>query len=124
MQIREILVNNLRRYRKKNKITQSTLAEKCGTSTSYIGQIEIGNRFPSLDLIDKIAQVLNIKPYLLFYDDSNNQTDGVIPEKTKNEIPKLDNDDRQIIFQLVRQLSKSKRKFAIKFLEWLKSQEI
>ena len=45
------------------------LAEKCNTSTSYIGQIEIGNRFPSLGLIEKIARALEIKPYLLFFDE-------------------------------------------------------
>jgi len=45
-----------------------TLAEMCSTSTSYIGQIEIGNRFPSLELIEKIAFALEIKPYTLFYE--------------------------------------------------------
>jgi len=47
-----------------------TLAELCGTSTSYIGQIEIGNRFPSLELIEKIANALQIKPHLLFFIES------------------------------------------------------
>jgi len=47
------------------------LAEKCGTSTAYIGQIEIGNRFPSFDMVEKIALALEIKPHLLFLDESN-----------------------------------------------------
>jgi transcriptional regulator with XRE-family HTH domain len=41
-----------------------SLAEMCDTSTSYIGQIEIGNRFPSFDMLEKIAGALQIKPYL------------------------------------------------------------
>ena len=45
------------------------LAEMCSTSTSYIGQIEIGNRFPSLELIEKIALALEIEPHLLFYNE-------------------------------------------------------
>ena len=48
-----------------------TLAEMCGTSTSYIGQIEIGNRFPSLELIEKIANALQIRPHLLFFTESD-----------------------------------------------------
>jgi len=44
-----------------------TLAERCGTSTSYIGQIEIGNRVPSLEMIEKIAGALHISPHLLFF---------------------------------------------------------
>ena len=56
------------------EISQMTLAEMCGTSTSYIGQIEIGNRFPSLDMIEKIAGALQIKPYLLFIDEPEAET--------------------------------------------------
>ena len=63
------------------------LAEKCGTSTSYIGQIEIGNRFPSLDLIEKIAEALQIRPYLLFVDELEAEiTKKPLPNK-KDTIP-------------------------------------
>ena len=53
-----------------------TLAELCETSTSYIGQIEIGNRFPSLELIEKIANALQIRPHLLFFIESDEDTLG------------------------------------------------
>jgi transcriptional regulator with XRE-family HTH domain len=46
------------------------LAEMCGTATNYIGEIEIGRRFPSIKLIEKIGQVLEIEPYRFFIDDS------------------------------------------------------
>ena len=42
------------------------LAELCDTATSYIGEIEIGRRFPSLKLIEKIAKALNVEPYEFF----------------------------------------------------------
>jgi transcriptional regulator with XRE-family HTH domain len=42
------------------------LAEMCDTATSYIGEIEIGRRFPSLALIEKIGRVLEIEPYRFF----------------------------------------------------------
>ena len=71
MQLRDVFVQNLRKYRKYRKISQMTLAELCGTSTSYIGQIEIGNRFPSLALIEKIANALQIRPHLLFFIESD-----------------------------------------------------
>ena len=83
MPLKEIFVQNLRKYRRERGLSQMTLAELCGTSTSYIGQIEIGNRFPSLEMTEKIAKALKIKPYLLFYfetdDDSNDQ---IVPVKT------------------------------------------
>jgi len=42
------------------------LAEYCGTSASYIGEIEIGRKFPSTEMIEKIAKILRIEPYLFF----------------------------------------------------------
>jgi len=83
MKLKHIFIGNLRKCRKNKGISQMTLAEMCGTSTSYIGQIEIGNRFPSLELIEKIALALEIKPYLLFYDELDVKTIQKPPQKNK-----------------------------------------
>jgi transcriptional regulator with XRE-family HTH domain len=85
MQLRKILVQNLRKIRKERGITQAALAEMCGTDTSYIGQIEIGKRFPSLDLIEKMAKVLKIRPHLLFFIESDDDTDEKILKKKKKD---------------------------------------
>jgi transcriptional regulator with XRE-family HTH domain len=63
-----------------------TLAEMCNTSTSYIGQIEIGNRFPSLELIEKIAAALEIQPYLLFCDEFDKKG-GKKQSAAKSKLP-------------------------------------
>jgi len=51
-------------------ISQKALAEKCGTSHSYIRQLESGNGNPSFAFIGKIANSLQIEPYQLFYDET------------------------------------------------------
>jgi transcriptional regulator with XRE-family HTH domain len=45
------------------------LAEMVGSSASYIGEIEIGRKFPSVELIEKIALALNIEPHSLFIEE-------------------------------------------------------
>jgi len=82
MGLKDIFVKNLKKYRREKKISQMALAELCGTSTSYIGQIEIGNRFPSIDMIEKIAEALQIKPYLLFFSEKGNE---LTETRTPNE---------------------------------------
>ena len=47
------------------------LAELLNTSTSYIGEIEINNKVPSMEMVEKIANALNIEPFRLFLYDSN-----------------------------------------------------
>jgi len=86
MQLKQVLVENLKKYRKERGMSQAMFAEKCDTATSYIGQIEIGNRFPSLELIEKMANILKISPYLLFFSEAdNNDTGGQTLKKKKKD---------------------------------------
>ena len=56
--IRRILAENIRTYRKEKKLTQAKLAERAGTATHYIAMIEGCKNFPSPDMIERIAGVL------------------------------------------------------------------
>ncbi len=71
MELREIFVSNMKRYRKDSKLSQMSLAERCDTSTSYIGEIEIGKKFPSVEMIQKIAAALEVQPFQLFMQESD-----------------------------------------------------
>jgi transcriptional regulator with XRE-family HTH domain len=42
------------------------LADRCNSSQTYIAEIEVGKKFPSLDMIEKIAAALDIESYYLF----------------------------------------------------------
>jgi transcriptional regulator with XRE-family HTH domain len=66
MDLKQVFIGNLRKYRKEKGISQMRLAELCNTATNYIGEIEIGRRFPSLPLIEKIGLALNVEPYRFF----------------------------------------------------------
>jgi transcriptional regulator with XRE-family HTH domain len=65
-----IFIANLKKFRNHRGISQMKLAELCDTATNYIGEIEIGRRFPSLKLIEKIGQILEVEPYRFFIDNS------------------------------------------------------
>jgi transcriptional regulator with XRE-family HTH domain len=71
--MKQNFVQNLKKFRKIEGISQMKLAETCDTDVSYIGQIEMGNRFPSIKLIEKIAQALEVEPYRFFMDESGDK---------------------------------------------------
>jgi transcriptional regulator with XRE-family HTH domain len=66
MGLKQIFIINLKKFRKIEGISQMKLAELCNTDVSYIGQIEIGRRFPSIEMIERIAAALKLAPYRLF----------------------------------------------------------
>ena len=72
MTLKQIFVQNLKEFRKKEGLSQMKLAEYCGTAHSYIGEIEVGRKFPSMELIEKIAKILRIEPYLFFKSSTGN----------------------------------------------------
>ena len=58
MDLQEIFISNLKRFRKEQHITQEKLAELCDTETSYIGQIETKKRLPSFSTVfQKVSSI-------------------------------------------------------------------
>ena len=71
MEMMSIFACNMKKYRKKRRVSQLKLAEMLNTSTSYIGEIEINSRVPSLAMVERIATALNIEPFRLFLEDED-----------------------------------------------------
>ncbi len=73
MEILKVFGNNVRKYRKEKCLSQEKFAELCGLHRTYISDIECYRRSISLDNIQKIADALGIKTFLLFVEgDENN----------------------------------------------------
>jgi transcriptional regulator with XRE-family HTH domain len=87
MDLKQIFIFNLRRFRNERGISQFRLAELCDPTLNYIGEIEIGRRFPSLKLIERIGRALQVEPYRFFIDVSGAGTEGL--EETIGFLAKL-----------------------------------
>jgi len=68
--LRALLAYNMKKKRRILAISQEILAEKIGTSTNYISQIEQKNKFPSPEMLERIAEALEIDSPQLFSMDS------------------------------------------------------
>jgi transcriptional regulator with XRE-family HTH domain len=64
--LRALLAHNMKERRRILGITQTQLAEKVNTSTHYIGQIELENKFPTPEMLERIAAALEIDSPQLF----------------------------------------------------------
>jgi transcriptional regulator with XRE-family HTH domain len=64
--LRSLLSSNIRKRRKFLGISQAKLAEKVETSTHYIAQIEQMNKFPSVEMLERIAAALEMDSPELF----------------------------------------------------------
>jgi transcriptional regulator with XRE-family HTH domain len=64
--VHTLLARNLKKYRQILGLSQAALAEKINSSTTFIGNIEIGKRFPSSKNLDLLVNALGVKPADLF----------------------------------------------------------
>lgn len=60
------LGQNIKKLREKRGLTQEALSERADIHVSYIGQIERGLRYPSLKILFRVADVLEVKISELF----------------------------------------------------------
>jgi len=99
MEMMKVFIYNMKKYRKKRRISQMKLAGMLETSTSYIGEIEINSRVPSLAMVEKIANALNIEPFRLFVDEK--EEEDVIPQETEDYLECLTTKERKDLTQRI-----------------------
>ena len=64
--LKKLLAFNMKEQRRILGISQAVLAERISTSTNYIAMIELERKTPSLSMIERIAEALQVDPPVLF----------------------------------------------------------
>jgi len=77
MDVKKILGQRIKKYRKEQNITQEQLAEKINISTRALCGIELGENFLTAETLENISKVLNVEFADLFFQEKT---------KTKKEI--------------------------------------
>ena len=94
------LGKKIRSLRLTNQLSQAELAESIDVSTNYIGQIERGDRKPSLETLVSLCEVLHTSlDYIL--SDSRSSSDDYIMFNIESELKKLSTDEKQYFFQMI-----------------------
>ncbi len=75
------LGKRIKNKRIENNLTQEKLGEMCELSAAHIGHIERGTRILSVDVLFKIAQILNVSVDYLLFDsvENNNILNSIAP---------------------------------------------
>ena len=92
--IREVLAHNIKDYRRKEGFSQDKLAELAGISSQYLATVETCRKFPTPEVLDRLAEALGIETHELF----------TFAPTPKNELEKL---RKEIIGEVVKTIKQS-----------------
>ena len=99
------LANNLKKMRKNRGWSQSQLAEQIGSHLSHINRIETGKYNPSLDVVQKLANVFNVTIDYLVSDTEEDFKEVRIEDKNLLDrvklIDSLDEEDRTALIRVI-----------------------
>lgn len=76
MDIVQVFGLNLKKYRTNRGFSQEKFAEICGMHRTYISAIECFRRSISLENIQRIADALEIEPYMLLMEEDKDAKDN------------------------------------------------
>jgi transcriptional regulator with XRE-family HTH domain len=66
MSLREIVATNLRRLRHAKSMSQEELADRAGINCNYVGMLEREQHSATVDMLEKLAEVLEADPVEFF----------------------------------------------------------
>lgn len=102
MNTKELLGLKVKETRKMRKITQEKLAEMINVDNGYISKLEVGQNFPSIGTLEKIAIALNVELYELFQftsESKNNFKDEIL-----NIYDKLNKEKQYTLYRVAKDL--------------------
>lgn len=103
------LGKRIRNYRLNLGFSQEKLAEKSHFHPTYIGQIERGEKNPTIESLKKITKALGISLSQLFEKiDLENQFENQIPAKCYEIILSKNQDEQKCIYRILIELDKYK----------------
>lgn len=106
--IKYIIADNVRLYRKKANLTQIQLAEEAELSLDSIKRIELGSRSMSLENFLRITKALHIPLSYLIYE---NTADIGLSERLLNIMESRDPKQREYLLHMLEELAKGMDKF-------------
>ena len=104
MDIKRAVGKRIKVVRQGNGLTQDQLAEQLGLSSKYISGIERGVENPTMDILLRVAKVLNIEPYNLFLFGESEDSGKALRKGIKKMLREADREKLQLYFDVMRKI--------------------
>ncbi len=104
-EIAVLVGQNIRKIRQTRGLSQENLALKAEMNPSYVGQVERGEKSPTIDSLEKIANGLDVELEELFHFNNNVEIQQMtVLKKIEFELKSRTEEEQEVVYRFVKQL--------------------
>lgn len=104
MERQALFGSRIRSIREAANFSRESAAEKAGTSANYLGEVERGEKFPTLEMIERIAAALEVSPSAFFEYEAEEIDSQTLMSKIQRLLSRLDTHQLQEALRVLRAL--------------------
>jgi transcriptional regulator with XRE-family HTH domain len=97
---KQLLGARIKELRKAIGLSQDSLSEKIGIESKYLSRIEVGKCYPSMEVIEHIADALQVEMLELF-NFRHFEKDSSTPSRIENLMQNASADELQLINKII-----------------------
>src|SRR5262245_40804663 len=104
MERQALFGSRIRSIREAANLSRETAAERAGTGANYLGEVERGEKFPTLEMIDRIATALEVSPSAFFEYEAEEIDNQILMSKLLHLLSRLKTDQLQDALKVLKAL--------------------
>jgi transcriptional regulator with XRE-family HTH domain len=95
MERQALFGNRIRSIREAAGLSREAAAERADTGANYLGEVERGEKFPTLEMIERIAAALEVSPSAFFEYEAEEIDNQILVSKLHHVLSRLNTDQLQ-----------------------------
>jgi transcriptional regulator with XRE-family HTH domain len=96
--------SRIRSIREAANLSREAAAEKAGTGANYLGEVERGEKFPTLEMIERIAGALEVSPSAFFEYEAEEVDQQILVSKLQRLLSRLNTGQLQQALRILKAL--------------------
>lgn len=104
MERQELFGSRVRSVREAAGLNRDTVAERMNRSSSYVGEIERGEKWPAFDTLELLAKALEVEPPTLFEYEAEEINNDILLSKLQQLLSNRNTEELQLALRVLRAL--------------------
>lgn len=106
MERQALFGSRIRSIREAANLSREKAAERARTGANYLGEVERGEKFPTLEMIERIATALEVSPSAFFEYEAEETDNQIMMSKFQHILSRLNTDQLQQALRVLKALFK------------------